>query len=80
MLEATKVDRAQQLLTGQHVELSADGTRLYPVMIRLAYPTELDLMAQLAGLALRDRWADFERAPYDSSSQSHVSVYAKEPA
>jgi hypothetical protein len=49
-------------------------------MIRFAYPSELDLMARLAGLRLRDRWADFERTPYDSASQSHVSVYEKEPA
>jgi SAM-dependent methyltransferase len=79
-LEATKVDRAQQLLTGQHFELSSEGTRLYPLTIRFAYPSELDLMAQLAGLRLRDRFADFERTPYDASSQAHVSVYEKEPA
>jgi SAM-dependent methyltransferase len=79
-LEATKVDRAQQLLTGQHVVLSTEGTRFYPVTIRFAHPSELDLMAQLAGLRLRDRFADYERTPYDASSQNHVSVYEKEPA
>lgn len=79
-LEATRIDRARQLLTGQRIVLSEEGTRLYPVTIRYAYPPELDLMARLAGLRLRDRWADFQRAPYDSSSQNHVSVYAKERA
>ncbi len=79
-LEATRIDRATQVLTGQRVFLSEDGLRLFPTMLRFAYPSELDLMAQLAGLALRDRWADFERTPYDSSSQAHVSVYEKEPA
>jgi SAM-dependent methyltransferase len=80
VLDATKLDRAQQLLTGQRVVLSERGTRLYPLMVRFAYPSELDLMARLAGLRLRDRWADFERTPYDSASQAHVSVYEKEPA
>jgi SAM-dependent methyltransferase len=80
LLEVTKVDRAKQLLTGQHVQLSNEGTRLYPVTIRLAYPPELDLMAELAGLRLRERFADYERTPFDWSSTNHVSVYEKEPA
>jgi SAM-dependent methyltransferase len=80
VLEATRVDRAQQQLTGQRVVLTEDGARLYPLMIRFAYPPELDLMARLAGLRLRDRWADFERRPYDAASDAHVSVYEKEPA
>jgi SAM-dependent methyltransferase len=79
-LEATRLDRAQQLLTGQRIVVSEEGTRLYPLMIRFAYPSELDLMAQLAGLRLRDRWADFERTPYGPASETHVSVYEKEPA
>ncbi len=79
-LDVTKVDRAQQLLTGQHIVLSSEGTRLYPVTIRLAYPPELDLMAELAGLRLRERFADYERTPFDSSSPSHVSVYEKRAA
>ncbi len=79
-LEATRIDRAQQLLTGQRIVLSGDGTRFYPVTIRYAYPAELDLMARLAGLRLAGRWADFERSPYDSSSQNHVSVYEEEHA
>jgi SAM-dependent methyltransferase len=80
VLEGTKIDRAQQLLIGQRVILTEQGTRLYPVMLRFAYPPELDLMARLAGLRLRDRWADFERTPYDAKSEYHVSVYEKEPA
>ena len=79
-VEATRLDRAQQILTGQRIVISEQGTRLYPLMIRFAYPSELDLMAQLAGLRLRDRWADFERTPYGSASEAHVSVYEKEPA
>jgi hypothetical protein len=43
--------------------------------MRYAWPSELDLMAELAGLRLRDRWADWNRAPFDASSTKHVTVY-----
>ncbi len=53
-----------------------DG-RSQTVPFRYAWPAELDLMAQLAGLRLRDRWADFDRAPFTATSPSHVSVWEK---
>jgi hypothetical protein len=43
--------------------------------LRYAWPAELDLMARLAGLRLRHRWADWERRRFDASSVRHVSVY-----
>ena len=42
-----------------------------------AWPAELDLMARLAGLRLRDRWAGWRREPFTSLSRAHVSVYEK---
>jgi len=42
-----------------------------------AWPSELDLMAQLAGLRLRDRWAGWNREPFTTDSYSHVSVWQK---
>ena len=45
---------------------------------RYVWPSELDLMARLAGLTLRDRWADWSRAPFTAESESHVSVWAKD--
>lgn len=48
-----------------------------PVRLRYAWPSELDLMAQLAGLRLRDRWSSWERSPFTSESSMHISVYAK---
>ena len=42
-------------------------------------PSELDLMARLAGLTLRDRWGDWDRNPFTSESRSHVSVWQKAP-
>ena len=74
-LDAAELDLAAQQITSQHVLLSPEGVKLYPVKLRYAWPSELDLMAQLAGLALQDRWGSWERAPFDKSSTKHVSVY-----
>jgi hypothetical protein len=41
------------------------------------WPSELDLMARLAGMRLRERWSDWHRAPFTSNSTSHVSVWEK---
>jgi SAM-dependent methyltransferase len=75
------VDRhhpAEQRLESQHVRLSQQGIRFYPVRIRYAYPSELDLMARLAGLRLRERFAGWKNEPYTGSTGTCVSVY--EPA
>ncbi len=44
---------------------------------RYVWPSELDLMARLAGMSLRERWGDWDRAPFTSDSRSHVSVWEK---
>lgn len=48
---------------------------LLPVTIRYAWPSEVDLMARLAGMTLEARWSDWSRRPFTASSQRHVSVY-----
>ena len=50
---------------------------MYPVEIRYAWPSELDLMARLAGLRLRERWGGWGREAFDASSGAHVSVYER---
>jgi hypothetical protein len=75
MLEATRHDPVAQRCDGQHVVIGEHGVRMYPVRIRYAWPSELDLMARLAGLSLRERWAGWRRDAFTSSSTSHVSVY-----
>jgi SAM-dependent methyltransferase len=77
MLDCSVHNQAEQSIFSQHVLISPEGTRLLPVNIRYAYPSELDLMARLAGLRLRDRWGGWRRQPFDASSQTHVSVYEK---
>ena len=70
-------DPVTQVVTSQHVLLTEAGPRLYPVKIRYAWPGELDLMARLAGLRLRERWGGWDRSPFTAASGKHVSVYGK---
>jgi SAM-dependent methyltransferase len=70
-------DVASQGLTSHHLEI-ADGQveRLW-VPFRYVWPSELDLMAQLAGMTLRARWGSWERDPFTSDSRMHISVWEK---
>ena len=70
-------DPVGQLITGSHVQIAEAGVKLYPLRLRYAWPSELDLMARLAGLRLRDRWGGWQREPFTAASRSHVSVYGR---
>ncbi len=74
-LEVSRHDRATQQISSEHLVLTESGVRMYPVTIRYAWPSELDLMARLAGLALIDRWEDWKKSPFSSKSGKHISVY-----
>jgi SAM-dependent methyltransferase len=76
-LEASTHDAVSQTVSVQRVVISARETSLRPVHLRYAWPSELDLMARLAGLALRQRWAGWDRAAFTGSSAAHVSVYGR---
>jgi SAM-dependent methyltransferase len=76
-LDVGRHDPVTQRLDESHVHLSRQGVRLYPIVTRYAWPSELDLMARIAGLRLKDRWAGWKREPFTSTSRSHVSVYAR---
>jgi len=73
-LDVTQLDPVLQQITNQHVLLSERGVRLYPVKLRYAWPAELDLMAQIAGLRLAERWENWQRSPFSSGSRRHISV------
>ena len=73
------VDCAEQRSQSQHIVMTPEGARFYPVSIRWAYPAELDLMARIAGLRLRRRWAGWKREPFSKASGKHVSVYEQAP-
>lgn len=70
-------DPVGQKLKSRHVVFDAEGSRLFPVEVRYAWPSELDLMARLAGLRLRERWGDWRRGRFDAKSEKHVSVYER---
>ncbi|HEX7313948.1 MAG TPA: class I SAM-dependent methyltransferase [Pyrinomonadaceae bacterium] len=70
-------DPVGQKMRSRQVIFSDGGTRVFPVEVRYAWPPELDLMAQLAGLRLRERWSDWRRGRFDAKSEKHVSVYER---
>jgi SAM-dependent methyltransferase len=76
-LDVGRHDPVAQRLDETHVALSSQGVRLYPIVCRYAWPSELDLMAQLAGLRLTQRWGGWHRQPFTAASPLHVSVYAR---
>ena len=76
-LTVSQLDLASQQITSQQIALSEEGARLYPVKIRYVWPSELDLMARLAGLELRHRWENWQRAPFTRASGRHISVYGR---
>jgi hypothetical protein len=73
--ELSRHDAARQRVTTQIVTLDGQGMRMRPVAIRYCWPSELDLMAREAGLDLTERYADWSRRPFNSTSGGHVSVY-----
>ncbi len=59
-----------------HARRRASGVR-FSIPFRSVCPSELDLMARLAGMRLRERWSGWEREPFTSESARHVSVWEK---
>jgi SAM-dependent methyltransferase len=70
-------DAATQRISTNVVRIGDGRIEQFPIEIRYAYPSELDLMAQLAGLHLRDRWGGWRREPFTALSQSHISVFER---
>jgi len=74
-LEVSRHDPVAQQIMAQQVVLTEQGIRLYPVKLRYAWPTELDLMARLAGLRLSHRWGNWSKGAFSENSTVHISVY-----
>ena len=70
-------DFARQILYSHHYWIDDGGLRAFSAPYRYVWPAELDLMARLAGLTLRERWAGWTREPFTDESASHVSVWVK---
>ena len=73
-------DIAAQRLTSHHLEVVDGRLERVSVPFRYAWPAELDLMAQLAGMRLRERWSGWKREPFTSDSRQHVSIWEKLPS
>jgi SAM-dependent methyltransferase len=77
MLDVGRHDPVAQMLDESHVEFAGGRVRLAPIACRYAWPSELDLMARIAGLRLSGRWADWRRTPLTADSRNCVSVYTR---
>lgn len=78
MYEVSVYDPVSQQVSTHVVRHTADGTSaVLPVKIRLAWPSELDLMARLAGLELEDRFGWYDLRPFTEQSKAHMSIYRK---
>ena len=76
LLTAIRHYPVQQRVDAQQIQLGPGaGFRLVPGVLRYAWPSELDLMARLAGLSLGERWGGWRREPFTATSSMHVSVY-----
>lgn len=76
-LDASRIDPVNQRVMSQHILVGAEGIMLLPVQIRYAWPSELDLMARLAGLSLRQRFGGWQTEAFTAASPNHVSIYAR---
>jgi SAM-dependent methyltransferase len=70
-------DVANQGLVSHHYSVVDGELQLHSMPFRYVWPAELDLMARLAGMTLRERWAGWRREPFTSESTKHVSVWEK---
>jgi SAM-dependent methyltransferase len=72
-----ELDPATQRLVSHHFSLVDGEWELASTPFRYVWPAELDLMARLAGMRLRERWSGWNREPFTSESTKHVSVWEK---
>jgi SAM-dependent methyltransferase len=72
-----ELDFDTQRLVSHHFSLVDGEWRRLSMPFRSVSPAELDLMARLAGMELRERWADWDRSPFTAESKKHVSVWEK---
>jgi SAM-dependent methyltransferase len=70
-------DVARQGLVSHHYWIDDGKVEVFSPPFRYVWPSELDLMARLAGMTLRERWSGWKREPFTSDSTKHVSVWEK---
>jgi SAM-dependent methyltransferase len=75
-----ELDVANQGLVSHHFSVFDGKAERVSIPFRYAWPAELDLMAELAGMRLHARWSGWKREPFASESRKHVSVWEKPAA
>ncbi len=76
-MEASTHDVTTQRVSSRLVRITDGQVRVYPIEIRYAWPSELDLMARLAGMELKNRWSSWDRRPFGPGSGLHISAYQR---
>jgi hypothetical protein len=76
-LDVGTYDPVTQWHEETHVRLMRDSVRLFPIVCRYVWPSEMDLMARLAGLRLKERWGGWNGEPFTATSKLHVSVFGR---
>ena len=76
-LRVGTLDPMTQIITMQQIDLTPAGLTLRPNKLRFIYPSEMDLMAQLAGFRLRERWSDWNGSPFTATSSAQIAVYER---
>jgi SAM-dependent methyltransferase len=70
-------DTVAQTMYSHHYRVVGDKLRVFSVPFRYVWPSELDLMARIAGMRLRERWSGWQHEPFTGDSSSHISVWEK---
>ena len=73
-------DSATQSLVGHYIDIVDGQGRYHTSTYRYVWPAELDLMAELAGMQLQERWAGWRREPFTHESELHVFVWERQGA
>lgn len=76
-LDVARFDIVEQTLDENHVTIGKDGIRLGPIVTRYVWPSEMDLMARIAGLRLHGRFGGWRGEPFDKTSWRYVAVYGR---
>jgi SAM-dependent methyltransferase len=76
-LRAGMLDSYRQVIHMHQLDLSPQGIKVRPNRLRFIYPSEMDLMARVAGFYLRERWSDWQRSAFSAGSTTQIAVYEK---
>ena len=72
-----RIRRGDAGLISHHVHIEEGRVEVSSFPFRYAWPAEFDLMAQIAGMSLRERWGGWKREPFTGESEKHVLVWEK---